>query len=131
MDAQLPHRILELAMLYFAYGSNLYHTQMFRRCPGAKFIGPAILKDYKLIFDGYSKEWHGAVAGVVPEKDSEVRGGLFEINSTHLKKLDEYENYGRDYDRQRINIETNDRQLEAVIYLRSNQKNIYKQLLKD
>ena len=35
---------------YFAYGSNLHHVQMKRRCPNCKFIKKMILKDYDLTF---------------------------------------------------------------------------------
>lgn len=109
-------------MLYFAYGSNLNHAQMFERCPGAEFIGPAILEDYKLIFDGFSQEWNGAVANVVPKKYSIVHGGLFEITQEHLKNLDEYENYRRDYDRQRMDVKTSTGTKSAIVYLRSQLK---------
>ena len=37
-------------MLYFAYGSNLYHKQMKKRCKQSKYIKCYILKNYKLSF---------------------------------------------------------------------------------
>ena len=37
-------------MLYFAYGSNLNHFQMKRRCKDAIFIKKFDLKGYKLNF---------------------------------------------------------------------------------
>ena len=37
-------------MLYFAYGSNLNHFQMKRRCKDSLFIKKFILKHYKLTF---------------------------------------------------------------------------------
>ena len=39
-------------MLYFAYGSNLHHQQMKRRCKDSRFIKKIILKDYTLTFRG-------------------------------------------------------------------------------
>ena len=35
---------------YFAYGSNLHHAQMKRRCPKCKYIKKYILKGYQLTF---------------------------------------------------------------------------------
>ena len=55
-------------MLYFAYGSNLHHFQMKRRC-----------KD--------------RAADIEPKKNSIVPGGLFEISKSDEKKLDIYEDY--------------------------------------
>ena len=37
-------------MLYFAYGSNLHHFQMKRRCKDSYFIKKIKLKDFKLTF---------------------------------------------------------------------------------
>ena len=37
-------------MLYFAYGSNLNHFQMKRRCKDSVFLKKINLKDFKLTF---------------------------------------------------------------------------------
>ena len=37
-------------MLYFAYGSNLNHFQMKRRCKDSKYIKKIFLKNFKLTF---------------------------------------------------------------------------------
>ena len=37
---------------YIAYGSNLNVRQMRMRCPSARIIGTANLKDYELLFKG-------------------------------------------------------------------------------
>ena len=37
-------------MLYFAYGSNLHHEQMNRRCPKCRYIKKYVLNDYQLTF---------------------------------------------------------------------------------
>ena len=37
-------------MLYFAYGSNLHHFQMKRRCKDSIFLKKITLKDFKLTF---------------------------------------------------------------------------------
>ena len=35
---------------YFAYGSNLHHMQMKKRCPNCQFIKKIILHNYNLAF---------------------------------------------------------------------------------
>ena len=35
---------------YFAYGSNLHHSQMKKRCPKCRFIKKHILHGYQLTF---------------------------------------------------------------------------------
>ena len=37
-------------MLYFAYGSNLHHFQMKRRCKDSVYLKRINLKDFKLTF---------------------------------------------------------------------------------
>ena len=37
-------------MLYFAYGSNLHHFQMKRRCKDSVYLKKINLKDFKLTF---------------------------------------------------------------------------------
>ena len=38
--------------IYAAYGSNLNHVQMRGRCPEAKYLGSATLKNQNLLFCG-------------------------------------------------------------------------------
>tara|TARA_B100000787_G_scaffold155571_1_gene131138 strand:- start:32 stop:439 length:408 start_codon:yes stop_codon:yes gene_type:complete len=75
-------------MLYFAYGSNLHHLQMKRRCKDSVFLKKINLKNFKLTF----RSKHRA-ADVEPKKNSIVPGGLFEISKSDEKKLDVYEDY--------------------------------------
>ena len=75
-------------MLYFAYGSNLNHFQMKRRCKDSKFIKKIKLKDFQLTFRSKYR-----AADIEPKKNSIVPGGLFEISKSDEKKLDVYEDY--------------------------------------
>jgi gamma-glutamylcyclotransferase (GGCT)/AIG2-like uncharacterized protein YtfP len=75
-------------MLYFAYGSNLHHFQMKRRCKDSIFLKKINLKDFKLTF----RSKHRA-ADIEPKKKSSVPGALFEISKSDEKKLDVYEDY--------------------------------------
>jgi len=75
-------------MLYFAYGSNLHHFQMKRRCKDSIYLKKINLKDFKLTFRSKYR-----AADIEPKKNSIVSGGLFEISKSDEKKLDVYEDY--------------------------------------
>ena len=75
-------------MLYFAYGSNLNHFQMKRRCKDSIFIKKMNLKDFRLTFRSKYR-----AADIEPKKNSIVPGALFEISKSDEKKLDVYEDF--------------------------------------
>ena len=75
-------------MLYFAYGSNLNHLQMKRRCKDSKFLKKIKLKDFRLTFRSKYR-----AADIEVKKNSIVPGALFEISRNDEKKLDVYEDY--------------------------------------
>ena len=75
-------------MLYFAYGSNLHHFQMKRRCKNSIFLKKINLKNFKLTFRSRYR-----AADIEPKKNSNVPGALFEISKIDEKKLDKYEDY--------------------------------------
>ena len=75
-------------MLYFAYGSNLHHFQMKRRCKDSLFIKKINLKDFRLTFRSKYR-----AADIELNKNSVVPGALFEISKSDEKKLDVYEDY--------------------------------------
>ena len=79
-------------MLYFAYGSNLHHFQMKRRCKDSIFLKKINLKDFRLTFRSKYR-----AADIEPKKNFIVPGGLFEISKSDEKKLDVYEDYPRLY----------------------------------
>ena len=75
-------------MLYFAYGSNLNHFQMKRRCKDSVFLKKINLKDFRLTFRSKYR-----AADIELKKNSNVPGALFEISKSDEKKLDVYEDY--------------------------------------
>ena len=75
-------------MLYFAYGSNLNHFQMKRRCKDSVYLKKINLKDFRLTFRSKYR-----AADIEPKKNSIVLGGLFEISKNDEKKLDLYEDF--------------------------------------
>jgi gamma-glutamylcyclotransferase (GGCT)/AIG2-like uncharacterized protein YtfP len=75
-------------MLYFAYGSNLNHFQMKKRCKDSVFLKKINLKNFKLTFRSKYR-----AADIEPKKNSTVPGALFKISKSDEKKLDIYEDY--------------------------------------
>jgi len=75
-------------MLYFAYGSNLHHFQMKRRCKDSVFIKKINLRNFRLTFRSRYR-----AADIETKKNSSVPGGLFEISKSDEKKLDIYEDF--------------------------------------
>jgi len=73
-------------MLYFAYGSNLNHFQMKKRCKDSVFLKKINLTNFKLTF-------RNMYADIEPKKNSIVQGALFKISKIDEKKLDVYEDY--------------------------------------
>ena len=75
-------------MIYFAYGSNLHHFQMKRRCKDSIFLKKINLKNFKLTFRSKYR-----AADIEHKNKSIVQGALFEISKSDEKKLDFYESY--------------------------------------
>ena len=75
-------------MLYFAYGSNLNHFQMKKRCKDSKYIKKFEIKDFRLTF----RSKYG-VADIESKKNYSIQGGLYEISKSDEKKLDIYEDF--------------------------------------
>ena len=73
---------------YFAYGSNLHHLQMKKRCPNCRFIKKMILKNYKMTF----RSKYGA-ADIEKKSGSKVYGALYIISKSAEKRLDLYEDF--------------------------------------
>ena len=75
-------------MIYFAYGSNLHHFQMKRRCKDSVFLKKMNLRNFRLTFRSKYR-----AADIESKKNSLVPGGLYEISKRDEKKLDVYEDF--------------------------------------
>ena len=75
-------------MFYFAYGSNLHHFQMKKRCKDSIFLKKINLKDFRLTFRSKYR-----AADIEIKINSLVPGALFIISKSDEKKLDVYEDY--------------------------------------
>jgi len=109
-------------MYYFAYASNLSHKHMLERCPDCKPKFTATLHNYKLIFIGWTRKWHGGVATIRASRGSRVIGGVYEISERCLRSLDEQEGFPTVYDRIKVKVTTKDSDLvEVVTYIKREQ----------
>ncbi len=80
--------MIDRHMLYFAYGSNLNHFQMKRRCKDSLFLKNINLKGFRLTFRSKYR-----AADIEKKRNSIVTGALFEISKSDEKKLDIYEDF--------------------------------------
>ena len=96
---------------YIAYGSNLSVEQMAFRCPDAKIVGKAILKDWKLVFRTH--------ADIEPCKGSEVPVLVWEINPLDEKSLDRYEGYPFYYIKKDVEVTMSEtgKKTTAMVYV--------------
>ena len=73
---------------YFAYGSNLHHLQMKRRCPKCRYIKKFILNNFQLAFRN-----QGGWADIERKNGKKVYGALYIISKYAESRLDKYEDY--------------------------------------
>lgn len=86
---------------YLAYGSNLNVRQMALRCPTAKAIGTAVIKDYELLFKG-SKS--GAYLTIEPKVGAEVPVAVWAVEPSDELLLDRYEGFPTFYYKAEIEL---------------------------
>lgn len=101
-------------MKYLAYGSNLNLKQMAYRCPTAKVVGTAMLKDYQLTFQ--------SVATIIPKQGAMTPVGIWEIDQICEKALDRYEGYPTLYRKEYVKVEYKGEELECLIYIMNNHR---------
>jgi gamma-glutamylcyclotransferase (GGCT)/AIG2-like uncharacterized protein YtfP len=68
---------------YAAYGSNLWHDQMRRRCPDARVAGAVVLEGWRLVVRKYALIERDAAAACAV--------GLWRVTRACLESLDRYE----------------------------------------
>jgi gamma-glutamylcyclotransferase len=106
-------------MYYFAYASNLSKKQMQTRCPDSKPLFSAVLPNYRLVFTGWSREWHGGKATIQSFRGEKVRGGVYEVTDACVRQLDKYE---AGYARLNVTVFDEDSQpIQAVTYIKTGQ----------
>ena len=107
---------------YFAYGPELNLGQMKEICPDARAKFKATLPNYKLVFTGWSRKWHGGLAALRQTRGEKVIGGLYEVSDRCLKALERYHGYPSVSNRLKIIVFDEDGQgIEAVTFTRIDQ----------
>lgn len=102
--------------VYIAYGSNMHLRQMADRCPDSKLLGTSWIENYALEFHGRDG---GAVATIVPKKDSRVPIVLWEISERDERNLDRYEGFPRLYFKKDFRVYLGKHKLSAFAYIMS------------
>lgn len=107
-------------MYYFAYASNLNRKQMAERAPAARPRFSAALPNYRLVFSGWSRSWHGATAAIQPSGGDRVMGGIYEVSEQDVARLNRYE--GDEYAPLKVTVfRDTGEAVEAVTFMRKNQ----------
>ncbi|WP_321956322.1 gamma-glutamylcyclotransferase family protein [Paraburkholderia bannensis] len=102
---------------YFAYGSNMSAPRLSRRIDPIRHIANGYLDGYQLTFDKVSKDGSGKCdCKHSGEPGHRVWGVLFAIDADSLEALDKYEDEGRTYDRQKVQVRTDHGVIVAVTY---------------
>ena len=79
----------------------------------------ATLPNYKLVFTGWSRTWHGGVASIKPFRGEKVHGAIYEVSEACLRQIDKYE---VGYARLNVTVFDEDNQpVSAVTYIKSGQ----------
>lgn len=87
---------------YLAYGSNLNTQQMRSRCPSARVIGTAEIKDYRLLFKGSRT---GSYLTIEPNEGKSVPVGVWEVSAEDEAALDRYEGFPDFYYKKELNVD--------------------------
>jgi gamma-glutamylcyclotransferase (GGCT)/AIG2-like uncharacterized protein YtfP len=101
-----------VAMLHFAYGSNMSSALTLARCPRAKAIGRAMLAGWRFVItaDGYGS--------IVRCRGGLVHGVLWRLAPRDLAALNAYESIGSGlYRRRVVTVRSGRRARAALVYI--------------
>ena len=101
---------------YLAYGSNLNVHQMKYRCPTARIVGTAVIRDYELLYKG-SKT--GSYLTIEKKKGSLVPVAVWEVTAADEHSLDIYEGYPNFYYKKNMKIRLSEtgKMIDAFVYI--------------
>ena len=102
-----------VAILYFAYGSNMDLVQMSNRCERAATVSTAQLPSHRFIINSRG------VATVVPDRASTVRGLLWRLSEEDQRSLDRHEGVVQGLYRKafmKVNVSSG-RKVRALVYV--------------
>lgn len=115
-------------MLYFSYGSFLDSETLSKHCPKAVYKGKAILTNWEVQFNFFSRTYNGGVTGIEPAAAKLVRGVLYEVSDWELLHLDSIEGAPEGiYYRQTIYVvDESGKAVKAATYRTTNPKGPFK-----
>lgn len=87
--------------LYLAYGSNLNVRQMRYRCPSAKVIGTAAIRNYELLFKGSRS---GSYLTIEKKRGGKVPVAVWEVSAENERALDRYEGFPTFYYKKEMSL---------------------------
>ncbi|MDR1073956.1 MAG: DUF5049 domain-containing protein [Treponema sp.] len=95
--------------LYAAYGSNLNLRQMVCRCPTAKVTGTAVMRNWRLVFNG--------VATIERYRGGRVPVLVWELQPEDEAALDRYEGWPSLYRKETVRMTLNGKRVRAMVYI--------------
>ena len=99
-------------MIYIAYGSNMSHEQMARRCPDARFISVGYISGARLEF------YQHATVEATEDRRNRVPVAVWEIDRKGEDALDRYEGYPMYYIKETWPVTMADgSQIKGMIYI--------------
>ena len=110
-------------MFYFAYGSNMNWEQMQRRCPSARFVCVASLKDYRFAIARHSRLRNCGTANIFADAGGEVWGIVYDVSEPDLAVLDGFED---GYRREKLLVRASDdgqSPVEVLVYIAEKEDN--------
>ena len=100
--------------LFAAYGVGVNRAEMAKRCPTAKLIGAAVLRNYRLTFRGTHA---AAVANIEPAKSRSVTVLVWDITPADEAALDLYEGFPHLYEKQQVKIRLDGMLVSCMAYV--------------
>jgi gamma-glutamylcyclotransferase len=80
-------------MLYFGYGSNLNWKEMRRKCPHARMVCVATLREHTFNFWVTSRDSVGGEMDIQGKKGQKVWGVVYQIDELEIGRLDQGESF--------------------------------------
>jgi gamma-glutamylcyclotransferase (GGCT)/AIG2-like uncharacterized protein YtfP len=109
-------------MYYFAYSLNLNKKKMAETCPQSRPLYIATLHNYRLLFTGWTRQWHGGVATIQRSTGDKVLGAIYDVPDAEWGRLDKSEDCSGNFERIRVIVNNEDGDAtEATTYIRKGQ----------
>ena len=108
---------------YLAYGSNLNVHQMKYRCPTARIVGTAVIRDYELLYKG-SKT--GSYLTIEKKNGSVVPVAVWEVTAADEHSLDIYEGYPSFYYKKNMKIRLSEagKMIDTFVYIMHEERSL-------